>query len=111
MIGPKRFKLDKYVHIFYNKLWLTTSGVDFIKIFTHNFYTHGSPKCKSQSSCQYLFTLSESTLVKAVRKTLMKLRPDCHASVCNKIFTIFSDLIQSMRSYIFLLFFIVNSVE
>jgi len=44
-----------------------------------SFYAHRSQKRKKiQLSHQYLFTLSGSESVKAVRRTLMKLTPDGH---------------------------------
>jgi len=48
---------------------------DFTNIFTCIFYAFSSQKHKSQSSCQYLFSLLGSAHVKAVRRTLMKLSP------------------------------------
>jgi len=50
-------------------------GVNYTNIFTRRFYKRSSQKHKSQSSCQYLFTLLGSACVKAVRRTLMKLSP------------------------------------
>ncbi len=48
----------------------------FHQSFTRSFYTCRSQKRKKiQLSHQYLFTLSGSTSVKAVRRTLMKLSP------------------------------------
>ncbi len=39
---------------------------------------------RTQSSCQYLFTLMGSTRVKAVRRTLMKLTPEAENLVASR---------------------------
>ena len=52
-----------------------TPGADFINIL-HTAFTPVVPQSvRTQSSCQYLFTLLGSTHVKAVHRTLMKLTP------------------------------------
>jgi hypothetical protein len=50
---------------------MNTSGLNFINVLRTAF-THAQ---KSQSSCQYLFTLLGSTGAKAARRTMMKLTP------------------------------------
>ncbi len=52
------------------------SGADFINVLNTAFTPVASQSVRTQSSCQYFFTLLGSTGVKAVRRTLMKLSPD-----------------------------------
>jgi len=52
-----------------------TPGLDFINVLRTAFTPVAPQSVRTQSSCQYLFTLSGSTSVKAVRRTLMKLSP------------------------------------
>ncbi len=53
-----------------------TPGLDFINVLRTAFTPVAPQSIRTQSSCQYLFTLWGSTSVKAVRRTLMKLHPD-----------------------------------
>jgi hypothetical protein len=50
-------------------------GVDFINVFTANFYARGAQKRKKDSEVVNLFTLLGTSRVKAVRRTLKKLSP------------------------------------
>jgi hypothetical protein len=57
-------------------IFFATPDVNFIYVL-YGAFTHADPKnVKIQLSCQYLFTLLGSALVKAARRTLMKLTPD-----------------------------------
>jgi len=49
--------------------------VNFTNVLHTAFTTVAPQSIRTQSICQYLFTLLGSTCVKAVRRTLMKLRP------------------------------------
>ncbi len=52
------------------------TGLDFINVLRTAFTPVVPQSVRTQSSCQYLFTLLGPTSVKAVRRTLMKLTPD-----------------------------------
>ncbi len=52
-----------------------SSGVNFINVQCTAFMLVDPESAKIQLSHQYIFTLSESTSVIAVRRTLMKLTP------------------------------------
>jgi len=52
-----------------------TPGLDFINFLRTAFTPVVPQSVRTQSSCQYLFTLLGPTSVKAVRRTLMKLTP------------------------------------
>jgi len=54
-------------------LILTPPGVNFTNILLAAFTSADFKSVRTQSSCQYLFTLLGSTSVKAVRRTLIKL--------------------------------------
>jgi len=51
-------------------------GLDFINVLPTAFTPVVPQSVRTQSSCQYLFTLLGPTSVKAVRRTLTKLTPD-----------------------------------
>ncbi len=51
------------------------SGARFHQRSTYSFYAVAPQIARTQSSCQYLFTLLWPTSVKVVRRTLMKLTP------------------------------------
>jgi len=74
-----------------NMYWKTTFTTTIIWLFyliwarfhqrsTYSFYALVPQSVRTQSSCQYLFTLLGPTSVKAVRRTLMKLTPGCRWS-------------------------------
>jgi len=50
--------------------------VNFTNMFTRSFYVCRSQKHKMTNDFTVIFTLLESTCVKAVHKTLMKLTPE-----------------------------------
>ncbi len=57
------------------RMTMGRTGLDFINVL-HTAFTPIAPQSvRTQSSCQYLFMLSGSMSVKAVRRTLMKLSP------------------------------------
>jgi len=56
----------------FEKAW---PGLNFIDVLRTAFTLVAPKSVRIQSSCQYLFTLLGATIVKAVRRTLMKLSP------------------------------------
>ncbi len=70
-------------------LILIKSGVNFINVFLRSFLgTSGGQKRKKDSEVVNLFTLSGTTCVKAVRRTLMKLSPG--VNFINILYTAFT---------------------
>jgi len=71
-----------------------TTGLNFINVL-HTAFTLIAPKSvRIQSSCQYLFTLLGSTIVKAIVKsrTLMKLTPEGSQVKCESFQKIFPQI-------------------
>jgi len=64
---------------------LLEPGLDFINILQTAFMPVAPQSVRTQSSCQYLFTLSGSTSVKAVCRTLMKLTPGLDLRLLQKL--------------------------
>ncbi len=81
-----------------------SSGVDFINVLRTSFMPVVPQSVRTQSRCQYLFTLLGSTHVKAVHITLFKLTPcwnNYNGSCSNKIVAARSDRFHVRLFYVF----------
>jgi len=79
---------------------ILTPGLDFINVLRTAFTLVVPQSVRTQSSCQYLFTLLGPMSVKAVRRTLMKLTPG--VNFINVFCTQFSyTFVQKIHNYEF----------